>query len=717
MLAETQEVTGIQWHHSAYGLLITGSLDQVKKANDVLKSKFSESCSGQPNAEQHQRWSKIAKRPNAKLSGYQGDSGMTSANTVHDPESLPSQIIGSNITEWNLSHRNTELSPNFMTEENNQGEKRRGSDDAWMADLSGNKHSRDSNIVRNKPEDSGDSTPTYEPRASFSGPEINNRDLAKNPAEMRAKEGRSIARQSSSETYPRNSPHNETVVYNRTQELKTPADFQRSGKSVGERGSAISPGQQTQSSGQHQNSASVERALPDEYQTRRTDQTRSQNVENDSLQGKETAGVTNPSLAMGIENSQGILKQTSAAIVVEKDTSGGYSRQSSDGEHQFKSDKSENGNLPNDANDLKEQAAEGYERNQGTSINLIENAFQQMNLDEEPPATHVAQFILQVYKADLNSFKSQHNVDVVFSQDQKRLTLKPMRGFEMSQKNELESKFQQFYESTSKKLKEVTIDLREFGTTEDIEKMKKSMSRQGKQSEVMIEESSNRDVFTLVGDADNMKMFRKNLIGALRKNSPDSKETLSAEPIVASRKGIQVILMQGDIEKQECDAIVNFTDKELVHKTGIASAIKQAAGLKFDIKCREVIAENGPLVSNKVTITTAGSLPCKQVIHAILPDFKKERSSAVLRHGLQETCRLALDKAKENQMKSISFPVVTPNIVNQVVSSYLLFNAIIEFTKENNPLNNNNTIEEIRIVYRENSKLVEEYANEFSKNF
>ena len=118
-----------------------------------------------------------------------------------------------------------------------------------------------------------------------------------------------------------------------------------------------------------------------------------------------------------------------------------------------------------------------------------------------------------------------------------------------------------------------------------------------------------------------------------------------------------------------------------------------------------------------VIITTAGSLPCKQVIHAILPDFTTERSQEVLCHNLQETCRLALDKAKENQMKSISFPVVTPNIVNQVVSPHLLFNAIIEFTKENNPLNNNNTIEEIRIVYRENSKLVEEYANEFSKNF
>ena len=607
MLDKTQEVTGIQWHEAAYGLLITGTLEQVNKANDILKSLFSEQLG-------------------------------------------------------------------------------------------------------------------YEHRASCSGSEINNQDIAKNPSEMRAREGCHSPRQSSIVRFPQNNPRKETGVYSPRQKLIAPAYFQPHGRgsNVGGRGSAISPEQQTQSSGEHQNSASVDTALP-EYQTRRTDQTEfpskadrrpnaayfedktSQNVENDSLQGKETAGI---------------LKRTSAAMVVEKDTSGGYLRQSSDGQHQSQSDKSENGNLPNDANDLKEQAAEGYERNQGTSINLIENAFQQMNLDEEPPATHVAQFILQVYKNDLKSFKSQHSVDVVFSQDQKRLTLKSMRGFDISQKNELESKFQHFYKSTSKKLKEVTIDLREFGTTEDIEKMKESMSRQGKQFEVMmIEESSDHDVFTLVGDADNMKMFRKNLIGALRKNSPDSKETLSAEPIVASRKGIQVILMQGDIEKQECDAIVNFTDKDLVHKTGIAKAIHQAAGMTFKNECKDIIDEKGSLLSNSVTITTAGLLPCQHVIHAILPDFTTERSQEVLCHDLQETCRLALDKAKENQMKSISFPVVTPNIVNQVVSSYLLFNAIIEFTKENNPLNNNNTIEEIRIVYRENSKLVEEYANEFSKNF
>ena len=728
MLDETQKITGIQWHHSAYGLLITGSLEQVKKADDVLKSKFSESCSEQPNAEQQQRWSKIAKRSNAKLSGYQGDSGMTSADTVHDSESLPSQIIGSNITEWNLSPRNSEPSRNFMSEVSNQGEKQRRSDDAWMADLTRNQRSRDSNVLRKKPEDSGESTPTYEHRASFSGSEINNQDIAKNPAEMRAKEVRSIARQSSSETCPRNSPHNEAAVYSRTQELKTPADFQRLGKSVGERGSAISPGQQTQSSGQHQNSASVDTALPDEYQTGRTDQTRSpfkvdrrpnaarfqgktpQNVENNSLQGEATAGVTNPPLKMELESSQEILEKDDVATVEEKDSSNGYLQRGSGGGH--------GGDLPNDAHDSEEPTSVGYESNKGISLDIIENAFQQMNLDEESSSTHVALFILQVYKNDLESFKSQHSVDVVLSQDQKRLTLKPMHGFDMSQKNEVESKFQQFYESTSKKLKEVTIDLREFGTAEDIEKMKKSMSRQGKQFDVIIEESNNRDVFTLVGDADNVQMFRKNLIGALRKNSPVSKETLPAEPIVACRKGIQVILMQGDIEKQECDAIVNFTDKDLVHKTGMPCAIKDGAGMTFWSECRDIIAKNGSLVSNMVTITTAGTLPCQHVLHAILPQLSKEKRQENLRHALQQTCRLSINKAKEKQMKSICFPVVTPDLANlpPVVSARLLFAVIIEFIEENSPLNDN-SIEEICIVYRKNSSFVEEYVKEFLKNF
>ena len=54
-------------------------------------------------------------------------------------------------------------------------------------------------------------------------------------------------------------------------------------------------------------------------------------------------------------------------------------------------------------------------------------------------------------------------------------------------------------------------------------------------------------------------LFRRNDYGALRKTEfPVSKKTLSAEPMVESWKGVRVILMQGDIEKQECDAIVNF---------------------------------------------------------------------------------------------------------------------------------------------------------------
>ena len=606
MLAETQEVTAIQWHHSAYGLLITGSLDQVKKA----------------------------KRPNTKLSGYQGDSGMTSADTAHDPESS------------------------------------------------------------------------------------------------------SIARQSSSKTYSRNSPHNETVVYSRTQELEKLADCLPSDSNVVERGSAISPAQQTQSSGQHRNSASVDTALSDEYQTNRTDQTGSpskadrranaacfqaktpQNVENNSLQGEATAGMTNPPLKMELESSQEILKKEDVATVEEKDSSDGYIQQSSGGARQFNSDESDGGDLPNDAHDSEEPTAVGYESNKGISLDIIQNAFQQMNLDEESSSTHAAQFILQVYKNDLESFKRQHCVDVVLSQDQKRLTLKPMSGFDMSQKSEVESKFQQLYESTSKKLKEVTIDLREFGTAEDIEKMKESMSRQGKQIDVMIQES-NRDVYTLIGDAHNVDMFRKNLIGALRKNTPVSKETLPVEhAMVASRKGVRVILKQGDIEKEECDTIVNFADKDLLHKTGISNAIRQAAGVKFWTECRDIIAKNGSLVRNTVMVTTAGSLSCQHVIHAILPESSKERRQENLQHGLQETCRLVLYKAKENQMKSICFPVVTPDLANlpPVVSARLLFAVIIEFIEENSPLNDN-CIEEIRIIYRKSSRFVEEYSKEFLKNF
>ena len=47
MLNETQEVTGVQLQHSGYGQFITGLLEQVKDADNVLKSKLSELCSHQ----------------------------------------------------------------------------------------------------------------------------------------------------------------------------------------------------------------------------------------------------------------------------------------------------------------------------------------------------------------------------------------------------------------------------------------------------------------------------------------------------------------------------------------------------------------------------------------------------------------------------------------------------------------------------------------------
>ena len=377
-------------------------------------------------------------------------------------------------------------------------------------------------------------------------------------------------------------------------------------------------------------------------------------------------------------------------------------------------------NLPTDKKNMDEdgfsetEKATSSENLQHELIEMVGNLLGKMSLNEEKlNPLYVIQFIQQVYKDDLEEIKNTYGVDVVPSQDGKGFTLKPMSGIKPSNIEEAMKKLQEFYDSTATKLTSTSINLREFEAGE-AKKIKRSLSQQS-HADVIIEESNGHDVYTLVGDAENVEMVRRNVMGVLQKNTPVSEIT---EPMVSIHDSIRVILMQGDIEKQECDAIVNFTDKDLVHKTGMPCAIKDGAGMTFWSECRDIIAKNGSLLSNMVTITTAGSLPCQHVIHAILPQLSKEKRQENLRHALQQTCRLSINKAKEKQMKSICFPVVTPDLANlpPVVSARLLFAVIIEFIEENSPLNDN-SIEEICIVYRKNSSFVEEYVKEFLKNF
>jgi O-acetyl-ADP-ribose deacetylase (regulator of RNase III) len=117
-------------------------------------------------------------------------------------------------------------------------------------------------------------------------------------------------------------------------------------------------------------------------------------------------------------------------------------------------------------------------------------------------------------------------------------------------------------------------------------------------------------------------------------------------------KGI-MSLTEGDITKQDTEAIVNAANKTLRGGGGVDGAIHRAGGPQILEECIKI----GGCETGEAVITTGGNLAVKYVIHTVGP---------VYRDGLHGEPRLlenaygnCLKVASSNRIRSISFPSIS----------------------------------------------------------
>lgn len=116
-------------------------------------------------------------------------------------------------------------------------------------------------------------------------------------------------------------------------------------------------------------------------------------------------------------------------------------------------------------------------------------------------------------------------------------------------------------------------------------------------------------------------------------------------------------LAQGDITREETDAIVNAANSSLLGGGGVDGAIHRAAGPALLAECRKIRDRRGSLPAGQAVITAGGNLKAKYVIHTVGPVWN---GGSVNEPQILESCYAnAIEEATRRGCLSVSFPSIS----------------------------------------------------------
>lgn len=153
-----------------------------------------------------------------------------------------------------------------------------------------------------------------------------------------------------------------------------------------------------------------------------------------------------------------------------------------------------------------------------------------------------------------------------------------------------------------------------------------------------------------------------------------------------------LVLLTGDITRQDADAIVNAANSTLLGGGGVDGAIHRAGGPDILTECQKYRDAHPPLPPGRAVATTAGKLAAQYVIHTVGPVWTggDRNEPATLASCYRESLRVAEDL----QLASIAFPSISTGAFGYPVH----FAAVVAIQAVTDALAESRSVREVRFV-------------------